>query len=85
MVVQPDRFGLRGTVLKEVGAESSRGELERCLKEGLALHRPQEESFRDHVRAGHEGGVFWQTVLPVTDPMERQARERGRRLGPARP
>ena len=31
-----------------------------------------------HVRAGHLEGIFWQTAIPVTDPMELMARERGR-------
>ncbi len=78
IVVQPDRFGLAGAVLTRAAAESPPGNLERCLREGLSRHRASARSFRDHVRAGHEQGVFWETLLPVTDPMEQQARERGR-------
>jgi hypothetical protein len=78
VVVQPDRFGLKGKVLRQVGAGATRAELAACLREGAELFRPQEESFAEHVRAGHEQGVFWETVIAVTDPMEQQARERGR-------
>jgi hypothetical protein len=81
-VVQPDRFGLAGKALKQVGAEAPPAALAACLTYGLALHRPSDEAFGEHVRDGHQQGVFWETIIPVTDPMERQARERGRRLGP---
>src|SRR5262249_47394510 len=56
-VVQPDRFGLRGTVLTQVGADASDEALARCLREGAERFRPVEESFGEHVRAGHELGV----------------------------
>ena len=82
LVVQPDRFGLKGTVLRQVGADGSRAELAQCLRKGAELFQPRDESFGEHVRAGHEQGVFWETVIAVTDPMEQRARERGRSRGP---
>jgi hypothetical protein len=78
VVVQPDRFGLKGTVLSQAAADAPTAELETCLKQGAARHRPQSESFGVHVRDGRRKGLLWETVIPVTDPMERQARERGR-------
>jgi hypothetical protein len=78
LVVQPDRFGLKGKVLRQAGAGESRAAVATCLRKGAELFRPREESFGEHVRAGHEQGVFWETVIAVTDPMEQQARERGR-------
>jgi hypothetical protein len=82
LVVQPDRFGLKGKVLRQAGS-GSRAEVAACLRKGAELFRPREESFAEHVRAGHEKGVFWETVIAVSDPMEQQARERGRgRLRP---
>ena len=79
LVVQPDRFGLKGKVLSQVGAAATREQLAKCLEQGAALHRRAEKSFRNHVREGQQQGVFWETVIPVTDPMEQRARERGRR------
>jgi hypothetical protein len=79
LVVQPDRFGLKGKVLSQVGAAGTREQLVQCLEQGAALHRSAEKSFRNHVREGQRQGVFWETVIPVTDPMEQRARERGRR------
>src|SRR5262249_42925587 len=70
LVVQPDRFGLKGKVLTQVSADAPRDELAKCLREGLALHRRGDKSFGSHVRDGQRQGVFWETVLPVTDPME---------------
>ena len=76
LVIQPDRFGLAGSVLNSAPAGASVNALAQCLRNGAAMHRPQVESFRDHVHDGRATGAFWQTVLPVTDPMERAARQR---------
>jgi hypothetical protein len=76
LVVQPDRFGLAGKVLTRVPATGSVEAIAQCLKDGLIKYRPQKETFRSHVREGKETGAFWETVVPVTDPMERQARQR---------
>lgn len=78
LVVQPDRFGLNGIVLTRVGLKGTAEELVQCLKEGMKRYQHEEESFERHVREGRQRGVFWQTVMDVTDPMERRARERGR-------
>jgi hypothetical protein len=78
-VVQPDRFGLKGAVLKQVAAGAPSGALPWGLTDALSRFRGEAKSFGSHVRAGQQQGVFWETALPVTDPMERGARERGRR------
>jgi hypothetical protein len=79
LVVQPDAFGLKGKVLRQAGASASLEELARCLREGAALYRGEEKSFAGHVRGGREKGAFWEAAIPVTDPMERRARQRSRR------
>ncbi len=75
ILVQPDTFGRKGKVLAQAGAAA---DLAGALKAGAARYRGAEKSFGSHVRAGHRLGVFWETVIPVTDPMEQRARERGR-------
>jgi hypothetical protein len=80
-VVQPDRFGLKATIVSRAPAEATLGQLTDTLRTGLARYHGEEKSFRGHVRAGHERGVFWETAFPVTDPMERRARESARRRG----
>jgi hypothetical protein len=82
LIIQPDRFGQKGKVLRQASAAALRAELVQCLQEGADQHRPSDKSFALHVREGHLQGVFWDTALPVTDPEERQARERGRRQAP---
>jgi hypothetical protein len=80
LVLQPDRFGQSASRLANAAADASASELANVLRKGLALHRPATETFADHVHDGHRQGVFWETVIPVSDPMEQRARERGRRL-----
>ena len=65
-------------MLRRAGASASPEELTRCLREGAALYLGEEKSFAGHVRGGREKGAFWETAIPVTDPMERQARQRSR-------
>jgi len=74
LVVQPDRFGLKGMVLKACGAEASSEALADCLRQGIAQYSRHIETFQDHVREGRLEGVFWKTAIPVTDPMEQHAR-----------
>ena len=84
IVVQPDRFGTKGKLLQQIGAAVSHDELVQGLQKAPSLYQPSDKSFGSHVRQGQQQGVFWETVLPVTDPMELRARERGRRLNPRR-
>src|SRR5262249_14780832 len=78
LVVQPDQFGLKGTVLAQIRADADRTELVECLQQGMTRHQRVAKDFGSHVGMGHQQGIFWETVIPVTDPMELKARERGR-------
>lgn len=78
VIVQPDRYGRKGTVLKQLGPQATPEQLSDTLREAQAQYQRQARSFAAHVHAGHQAGIFWETLLPVTDPMERQARQRGR-------
>jgi hypothetical protein len=77
-IIQPDRFGRKGKVLGQAGADATGEELAKVLKAAVALHQRSERTFANHVRQGQKLGVFWETQIPVTDPMELRARERGR-------
>lgn len=81
LIVQPDKFGQKGTILARSTGSSS-ADIETALRTGLAAHQVFDKSFQNHVMAGHQQGIYWETAVPVTDPMERQARERGRRGQP---
>lgn len=75
LVIQPGTYGLRGTVLGCVTATATGVALERALQAPLAKHRPPAATdVRGHVRAGSREGVWWETLLPVTDPGPRSRR-----------
>ncbi len=79
LVVEPDKFGTRGNVVSRADADATLEALAECLLSSLSKHQFVARNFRDHVRQGQQLGVFWETTVPVTDPMEQNARERGRR------
>jgi hypothetical protein len=75
LVVQPDRFGLKGSVLTACRGKANSEDLAACLRQGIVQYSRRDETFQDHVHEGRLEGVFWQTAIPVTDPMERRARQ----------
>jgi hypothetical protein len=76
LVIQPDRYGLKGKVLAQAAADAAPTTLARALQTGIAQHQPFfERTFESHVREGHRAGIFWETQIPVTDWMEKRARE----------
>jgi hypothetical protein len=79
VVIAPDKFGQNGTVLKQVRVEVATADLAAILKTAAADYKAPEKAFGTHVREGQRLGIFWDTKVPVTDPMENAARERGRR------
>jgi hypothetical protein len=82
VVIQPDKFGLKGKVLKQSKSGTPPEKLAQTLRSAALAFERQEKTFQNHVREGQRQGVFWETQVPVTDPMERNARERGRRQAP---
>jgi hypothetical protein len=79
LVIGSDRFGGKGRVLAHARGDAADADLARTLDQGAARHERAEKTFRNHVREGQQLGVFWETQLPVSDPMEQRARERGRK------
>jgi hypothetical protein len=82
LIVEPDRFGQKAMVLTQLPAAVSADDLAKGLEEGTRLYQKTAKTFANHVREGHLQGFFWETALPITDPMEERARQRGRSLGP---
>ena len=78
LIAEPSKFGLSAKVLGQVPATASADDLARSLEAALAKFHRTAAEHRSHVRAGKEQGAFWETALPVTDPMEKRARESGR-------
>lgn len=78
LVIEPDEFGLQGRVIASAKASASDEEIARALQAGLSKHQPSSLAFGEHIREGRRRNLFWDTKIPVTDPEERQVRERGR-------
>ena len=80
VVIAPDQFGQKGSVLRQVGRSATADALAGAMRTAMAEYQAPEKTFQTHVREGQRQGVFWETRVPVTDPMENAARERGRRV-----
>jgi len=79
VIVLPEKYGRSGTALHQVGAKISSKQFADALKKGEALSQRTERNFWAHVKEGQGLGVFWETPLPVTDPQEARAREKGKK------
>lgn len=73
--VAPGLFGTDGTAIMQLAANASQTELASASKQALSLYRPQVLSHHDHVRAGRQNGIEWQTAIPVTDPHSPNAQQ----------
>lgn len=80
IVIQTDRYGLKGKVLAQAPANANDTDLAQTLRTGVRQYQRFDSTFENHIRSGHLAGIFWETQTPVTDPMERRAREKGRKL-----
>ena len=76
LVVAPDVFGMKGTVLAQTEQTDAKALAAAC-DAGLSKFRPEAKDSRAHIRAGRDQGVRWKSEIPVTDPG-------GRRGGPPR-
>jgi hypothetical protein len=74
LIVQPDRFGLKGTVLGRLAENHSDAEWQAGLLNALARFQKSDEDFAEHVHDGRMDRVFWKTSVPVSDPHEKRAR-----------
>jgi hypothetical protein len=74
VIVQPDRFGLKGAVLGRLAQSQSDEEWQAGLQSALARFQKSDDQFGQHVHDGRLERVFWKTSQPVTDPHEARAR-----------
>ena len=80
-VVQPGEFGINGTVLASIDIGVSGRELEESIAKGIAKHKKHKSvDHRTHIENGAKAGVFWDTPVKVSDPMEANARSRTKQL-----
>lgn len=81
-VVQPDSYGLKGTILaRDAGTDA--GSLSRALGVGQEKFVGVTKDSRKHIREGRQSGKNWDPEIPVTDPHSPEG-ERGpkERRGP---
>ena len=60
-----------GKVAARVPASADDDALAKALADACAAHRAPTKDVREHIRAGRQKGVHWETEVPVTDPHDR--------------
>jgi hypothetical protein len=55
-----------------------RPEISEALRSGARKFARAPASQQSHIRQGRSENILWKTVIPVTDPEEARARQRGR-------
>ncbi|MBY0231599.1 MAG: hypothetical protein K2W96_20125 [Gemmataceae bacterium] len=78
IVVQPGKYGDKGKVLAHAAAEADGKALAEARRAGTKKHVPDTGEASGHVKSGRRAGVFYEPPNPVTDPMEKAARGRGK-------
>ena len=72
-ILEPGRFGMMSTVLAKLHDVSPQSEqIARTLRE----FEPHAKQHRQHVQAGYQLGLRWETAIPVTDKQAVQAASR---------
>jgi hypothetical protein len=79
LIALPETFGRSAKSLAIVDADASTGRIAEALRGVVAGFSPIEKTFSNHVRSGPLQGIFWETAVPVTDPMELAARNRSKK------
>lgn len=77
-LIEPDPFGQAGAVAKFVPAAAGSRKLADAMRDVLTAHKGGTKNERAHRAEAVKQGAFWETKLPVGDPMEAAARERTR-------
>ncbi|MCH2183439.1 MAG: hypothetical protein MK108_15680 [Mariniblastus sp.] len=80
IVIQPDTFGLKGQVIRQITATTKAVELPQALAQALGQHEPSQLTYNEHRRAGSQAGARWTSKTPNQE----QASGRGGRRRPRR-
>lgn len=75
-VVEPDEFGVSGTVTRHVALNAAGEDILAALKSGLQAFTPFTKDHRRHIENGYTVGIQWESVVPESDPMSVQAKQR---------
>lgn len=66
-VVQPDPYGLGGSVLAHAKPDVSAKSLAKMLAKGLEAHEAEDRDHSDHVREARRRQILWEPAIPVSD------------------
>ena len=76
LLLEPDKFGQDGRVVKQLAADVSSEQLAAAMRTVIAAHQKAAKDSRTHRAEGERAGAFWETKLSIGDPHEVSARER---------
>ncbi len=75
--VQPDEYGVRGTVLTFSETTASTEELETAMDKALRAYKPRVfGDHREHLMKGMKAGIRWRSAIPCEDQQSVQATQR---------
>jgi hypothetical protein len=75
-VVEPDEFGVSGNITQHVNLNAGSEDILTAIKSGLNAFTPFTKDHRLHIANGYTVGIEWETVVPESDPMSVQAKQR---------
>jgi hypothetical protein len=75
-VVEPDEFGVSGNITQHASLNAESDEILTAIKSGLTAFTPFNKDHRRHIANGYTVGIEWETVVPESDPMSIQAKQR---------
>ena len=71
VVIQPDIFGLKGKVIKEIPIQSTAAQVKQSLSMAVGQHQPSTLTYEQHRSQGAGAGQRWESKTPNTDGIGR--------------
>ena len=75
-LVEPDEYGVSGKLVGFVPVGEVAKQLSEEMLRSLGQFRPYQKSQQQHISDGYAFGIEWETVVPESDPMSVQAKQR---------
>ena len=79
MLVEPDLFGVRGAVVKQVAATEIDAKLAAAMRDTIGAHAPVSKSREQLRRMALQQGIFFETGIPVSGKKEAEDRAKYRK------
>ncbi|MBA62338.1 MAG: hypothetical protein CMJ76_08220 [Planctomycetaceae bacterium] len=84
-IVEPDEYGVSGKIVRHLAPDNVKESLKRELSQALANFQPFQKNHQQHIRDGYLFGIEWETLIPESDPMSVQAKQRFKARFDSRP